>query len=194
MNLKRHPLAPRELRWSRLDQRPAIAWLTGLSGAGKSTIATAADRILIAGGRHSAVLDGDNLRLGLNADLSFTPADRAENVRRVAEVARLMAEIGTVVIVSLISPFRADRVLARRIAGDIPFLEVFVDTPVSVCARRDSKGLYARARSGAIASFTGVSAPYEAPDEPDLILRTDGATVTASAEPLCTALLQLSAR
>ena len=192
-NLTRHPLAPRELRWARLDQRPVIAWLTGLPGAGKSTIAAAADRSLIAAGRHSAVLDGDNLRHGLNADLAFTPRDRSENVRRAAEVARLMAETGTVVIVALISPSHDDRALARRVAGDIPFLEVFVDTPVSICARRDPKGLYARASRGEIGAFTGVSAPYEAPDAPDLVLRTEGLAVASSTAPLCAALLRLSA-
>ena len=192
-NQTRHPLAPRELRWARLGQRQAIAWLTGLPGAGKSTIAAAADRSLIAAGRHSAVLDGDNLRHGLNADLAFTPRDRSENVRRAAEVARLMAESGTVVIVSLISPSRADRALARRVAGDIPFLEVFVDTPVSICARRDPKGLYARASKGEVAAFTGVSAPYEAPEAPDLVLRTEDLAVASSAAPLCEVLLRLSA-
>ncbi|MCJ2088119.1 adenylyl-sulfate kinase [Methylobacterium sp. E-005] len=192
-NLTRHPLAPRELRWARLDQRPVIAWLTGLPGAGKSTIAAAVDRSLIAAGRHSAVLDGDNLRRGLNADLTFTPRDRSENVRRAAEVARLMAETGTVVIVSLISPSRSDRAMARRVAGDIPFLEVFVDTPLSICVRRDPKGLYARASRGQVAAFTGVSAPYEAPEAPDLALRTEGLTVMCSAAPLCEALLRLSA-
>jgi len=191
-DLTRHPLAPRELRWARLNQRPAIAWLTGLPGAGKSTIAAAVDRSLIAAGRHSVVLDGDNLRHGLNADLAFTPRDRSENVRRAAEVARLMTETGTVVIVSLISPFRADRALARHLAGDIPFLEVFVDTPVSICARRDPKGLYARASRGEVTAFTGVSAPYEAPEAPDLVLRTEGLAVAASTAPLCEALLRLS--
>ncbi|WP_419829938.1 adenylyl-sulfate kinase [Methylobacterium sp.] len=192
-NLTRYPLAPRELRWEVLDQRPVIAWLTGLPGAGKSTIAAAADRVLIASGRHSAVLDGDNLRHGLNADLAFTPRDRSENVRRVAEVARLMAEAGTVVIVSLISPSQTDRDLARRVAGDIPFLEVFIDTPASVCARRDPKGLYARAGRGEITAFTGVSAPYEEPGAPDLLLHTEGLAVAHSVAPLCEALLRLSA-
>lgn len=192
-NLTRYPLVPRELRWARLGQRPAIAWLTGLPGAGKSTIAAAADRSLIAAGRHSAVLDGDNLRHGLNADLAFTPRDRSENLRRAAEVARLMAETGTVVIAALISPSRSDRAMARRVAGDIPFLEVFVDTPLSICARRDPKGLYARASRGEVAAFTGVSAPYEAPEAPDLALRTEGLAVTCSAAPLCEALLRLSA-
>ncbi|QGY05066.1 adenylyl-sulfate kinase [Methylobacterium mesophilicum SR1.6/6] len=187
-----HSLQPREERWVRLGQRPVIAWLTGLSGAGKSTIAVAADRTLVANGRHSAVLDGDNLRHGLNADLTFTHADRSENVRRTAEVARLMAESGSVVIVSLISPYRADRAVARRIAGDIPFLEVFVDTPLGLCEARDQKGLYRLARAGRIPGFTGVSAPYEAPESPDLTIATEDCSTEACAYRLSTLLLRLS--
>jgi adenylylsulfate kinase len=187
-----HPLQAREDRWARLGQMPVIAWLTGLSGAGKSTLAAAADRTLVAGGRHSAVLDGDNLRHGLNADLAFSPEDRAENVRRTAEVARLMAEAGTVVIVSLISPYRADRALARRIAGDVPFLEVFVDTPLGLCEARDPKGLYRLARAGRIPDFTGISAPYEAPERPDLTIATEGRGTAACARVLSARLMRLS--
>ncbi len=187
-----HQLQPREHRWARLGQVPVIAWLTGLSGAGKSTLAAAADRTLLGCGRHSAVLDGDNLRHGLNADLSFAPEDRSENVRRTAEVARLMAEAGAVVIVSLISPYRADRAMARRIAGDIPFVEVFVDTPLGLCEARDPKGLYRLARAGRIPGFTGISAPYEAPDRPDLTIATEGRTTRACARSLSTRLLRLS--
>ncbi|WP_267361677.1 MULTISPECIES: adenylyl-sulfate kinase [unclassified Methylobacterium] len=192
--VKWHCLQPRENRWALLGQRPVIAWLTGLSGAGKSTLAAAADRTLVAGGRHSAVLDGDNLRHGLNADLTFTAQDRSENVRRTAEVARLMAEAGSVVIVSLISPYRADRALARRIAGDIPFLEVFVEAPLAICETRDPKGLYRRARAGEIAGFTGVSAPYEKPVQPDLVIATDKRGVATSAGLLSDVLLRLSKR
>ena len=188
-----HRLQPREARWARLGQVPVIAWLTGLSGAGKSTLAAAADRTLVAAGRHSAVLDGDILRHGLNADLAFTPEDRSENVRRTAEVARLMAEAGAVVIVSLISPYRADRALARRIAGDIPFLEVFVDTPLGLCEARDPKGLYRLARAGRLPDFTGVSAPYEAPEAPDLTIATQGRGTKACARSLSARLLRLSA-
>jgi adenylylsulfate kinase len=187
-----HGLQPRAERWRRLGQEPVIAWLTGLSGAGKSTLAAAADRTLVAAGRHCAVLDGDNLRHGLNADLTFTPEDRSENVRRTAEVARLMAEAGTVVIVSLISPYRADRALARRIAGDIPFLEVFVDTPLGLCEARDPKGLYRLARAGRIPGFTGVSAPYEVPKQPDLTIATQGRGTQTCVRRLSTALLRLS--
>ncbi|MGH1573084.1 adenylyl-sulfate kinase [Methylobacterium sp. P31] len=187
-----HPLQPQAERWARLGQVPVIAWLTGLSGAGKSTLAAEADRMLVAAGRHSAVLDGDNLRHGLNADLTFSPADRSENVRRTAEVARLMAESGAVVIVSLISPYRADRALARRIAGDIPFLEVFVDTPLGLCEARDPKGLYRLARAGRIQGFTGISAPYEAPELPDLTIATEGRDSLACAHSLSALLLRLS--
>ncbi|KQQ31695.1 adenylyl-sulfate kinase [Methylobacterium sp. Leaf123] len=192
-NLTWQPLQPRERRWAQMGQRPAIAWLTGLSGSGKSTIADAVDRALTEAGRSTMVLDGDNLRQGLNRDLGFTAADRIENIRRAAEAARLMAEAGLVVIVSLISPFRVERAAARAIAGDIPFLEVFIDTPLSVCEARDPKGLYDRARAGKIPNFTGISAPYEAPTEPDLALQTRDHAVTESAQPLIAALLRLSA-
>ncbi|CAO4133528.1 adenylyl-sulfate kinase [Methylorubrum extorquens] len=187
------PLQPRERRWAQMGQRPAIAWMTGLSGAGKSTIADAVDRALTEAGRSTMVLDGDNLRQGLNRDLGFTAADRIENIRRAAEAARLMAEAGLVVIVSLISPFRAERADARAIVGDIPFLEVFIDTPLSVCEARDPKGLYDQARAGKIPNFTGISAPYEAPTEPDLALQTRDHAVADSAQPLIAALFRLSA-
>lgn len=193
LNVTWQPLQPRERRWARMGQRPAIAWLTGLSGAGKSTIADAVDRGLTGAGRSTMVLDGDNLRQGLNRDLGFTAADRVENIRRAAEAARLMADAGLVVIVSLISPFRAERATARAIAGDIPFLEVFIDTPLSVCEARDPKGLYDRARAGKIPNFTGISAPYEVPEAPDLALKTRNQAVMESAQPLIDALLRLSA-
>ncbi len=191
-NLTWQPLQPREVRWRALGQRPAIAWLTGLSGAGKSSIADAVDRALMQAGRHTMVLDGDNLRHGLNRDLGFSAADRVENIRRAAETARLMAEAGLIVIVSLISPAREERAMARRLAGDIPFLEVFIDTPLRVCEARDPKGLYVLARRGKIPNFTGISAPYEAPDKPDVVARTEGCTVGQSAESLILTLLQVS--
>ena len=193
-NLTWQTLQPRERRWQRMGQRPAIAWLTGLSGSGKSTIADAADRALTEAGRSSMVLDGDNLRQGLSRDLGFTAVERAENIRRAAEIARLMAEAGLLVIVSLISPFRADRAAARTIAGDIPFLEIHVDTPLALCEARDPKGLYAHARAGAISDFTGISAPYEAPEAPDLALATAHCTVSDSTRALVAALLSLSER
>ena len=135
------------------------------------------------------VLDGDNLRHGLNSDLGFGSADRAENIRRAAESARLMAEAGLVAIVSLISPMRAERAAARRIAGDIPFLEVYVDTPLALCEARDPKGLYAKARAGEIAEFTGVSAPYEPPLTPDLHIRPEDGTAEEVAQRIVSTLL-----
>lgn len=157
------------------DQRPhqgATVWLTGLSGSGKSTVAVEVEHRLVAEGRPAYILDGDNLRHGLNADLGFSPADRTENIRRVGEVARLMADAGVVAIVPVISPYRADRDRARAIhdAAAVPFVEVFVDTPLEVCEARDPKGLYARARAGEVTGLTGIDAPYEAPEAPDLRL------------------------
>jgi bifunctional enzyme CysN/CysC len=155
----------------------ATVWFTGLSGSGKSSIAVEIERRLVAAGRPAYVLDGDNLRHGLNSNLGFSPEDRQENVRRVAEVAKLMADAGVVVLVSLVSPYRADRDLAREVHAEqgLPFYEVFVDTPLEVAEARDPKGLYAKARAGEISNFTGISAPYEAPLSPNLLLRhTDG--------------------
>lgn len=150
----------------------ATVWLTGLSGSGKSTVAVALERLLADAGRPAYRLDGDNVRHGLNADLGFSEGDRTENVRRVGEVARLMADAGVVAIVPLISPYRAGRDHARRIHADagLPFVEVFVDTPIEECERRDPKGLYAKARAGEIKGFTGIDDPYEEPLSPELVL------------------------
>ncbi len=164
-----------EARAAIKGQRPAVLWFTGLSGSGKSTIASLLDKRLHATGRHTYVLDGDNIRHGLNRDLGFTDADRVENIRRVAEVARLMVDAGLIVIVSFISPFRAERRLARELMADA-FVEVFVDTPLAECARRDPKGLYARALGGRIDNFTGVDSPYESPENPEIRLETLGRT------------------
>ncbi|ARO32557.1 bifunctional sulfate adenylyltransferase subunit 1/adenylylsulfate kinase (plasmid) [Rhizobium etli] len=155
-------------------QRPAVLWFTGLSGSGKSTIANALDRLLHARGKHTYVLDGDNVRHGLNRDLGFTEADRVENIRRVAEVAKLMADAGLIVLVSLISPFSDERRMARELMEEDEFIEIFVDTPLDECARRDPKGLYEKAFAGKIANFTGVSSPYERPEGPELHLETVG--------------------
>ncbi len=167
--------------------RGGVIWLTGLSGAGKSTIAMAAQRRLFEAGRQVVVLDGDNLRHGLNGDLGFTPEDRKENVRRAAEVARLFADAGSLVFVSLISPYVADREGARQIAGG-RFLEVFVRADVATCQARDPKGLYAKAATGEIKQFTGVSADYERPAAPDLVLDTDALTVEGSTDRLLAAI------
>jgi bifunctional enzyme CysN/CysC len=160
----------RQARAGLMGQEPRIVWFTGLSGSGKSTIANLIERRLTAEGGHAYILDGDNVRHGLNKDLGFTEADRVENIRRVAEVARLMADAGLVVFVSFISPFRNERRVAREIAGDIAFTEVYVDTPLEVCERRDPKGLYARARRGEIKNFTGIDSPFEPPEHPDTVL------------------------
>jgi bifunctional enzyme CysN/CysC len=165
-------------------QRPAVFWFTGLSGSGKSTIANLLEKKLHASGRHTYVLDGDNIRHGLNRDLGFTDEDRVENIRRVAEVARLMADAGLIVIVSFISPFRAERRMARELMGEGEFVEVFVDTPFEECARRDPKGLYKRALSGALKNFTGVDSPYEVPENPEVHLRPLGRSPEEMAELL----------
>jgi bifunctional enzyme CysN/CysC len=153
-------------------QQGAVLWFTGLSGAGKSTIANRLEQKLIAIGCHTMLLDGDNVRHGLNRDLGFTDADRVENIRRVGEVARLMGEAGLVVICAFISPFRADRQMAREIAEPHPFIEIFVDTPIEECMRRDPKGLYAKAKAGGIPNFTGIDSPYEPPQDPEIRLAT----------------------
>ena len=155
-------------------QTPAVLWFTGLSGSGKSTVANALEKILHAKGRHTYLLDGDNVRHGLNRDLGFTAEDRVENIRRVAEVAKLMADAGLIVLVSFISPFRSERRLAREMMDDGEFIEIFIDTPIEVCAERDPKGLYKKARAGEIENFTGITSPYEAPENPDLHLHTVG--------------------
>jgi bifunctional enzyme CysN/CysC len=171
-----------------MGHKPAVLWFTGLSGAGKSTVANLVERKLTASGRHCYIIDGDNVRHGLNKDLGFTAADRVENIRRVAEVAHLMADAGLIVVVSLISPFVRERNMAREIAGDIDFLEIFVDTPVEVCEARDPKGLYRKARSGAIKNFTGIDAPYEPPPAPDLTLKAADTPADVLADQVVTAL------
>jgi len=175
-NVTFHPgkLTPEE-RAEALGASGATIWMTGLSGSGKSTIAAAAEHTLVSSGRHAFMLDGDNLRFGLNAGLGFSPEDRAENVRRVGEVAKILAEAGNVSIVSLVSPYKEDRDRVRAIHQEagIPFYEVFVDTPLEECERRDPKGLYAKARAGEIKDLTGVGSPYEAPERPELTTDPD---------------------
>jgi bifunctional enzyme CysN/CysC len=163
-------------------QNPAVVWFTGLSGAGKSTIADLVEKKLLARGRHTMLLDGDNVRHGLNRDLGFTDADRVENVRRVGEVGRLMTEAGLIVLCSFISPFRAERQLVRDLTAPAAFLEVFVDTPLDECIRRDPKGLYAKAQSGQIRNFTGFDSPYERPLAPELHLMAGEDTAEALAD------------
>ena len=160
----------RRQRWDALGTVGAVLWLTGLSGSGKSTVAAGVEAALVTTGRSAYLLDGDNLRHGLTGDLGFSPEDRTENVRRVAHAARLLADVGAVALVSLVSPYRSDRQMAREIvsADGIPFVEIYVSTPLAVCEGRDPKGLYAKARRGEISDFTGISAPYEAPEAADL--------------------------
>ena len=182
----------RNVHWQQLDvdrnarakikgQSPRCLWFTGLSGAGKSTIANLVERRLLAEGFHTILLDGDNVRHGLNRDLGFTDADRVENIRRVAEVARLMMDAGLIVLVSFISPFRAERKMARDLIGETEFMEVFVDAPLDVCEDRDVKGLYAKARAGKIANFTGIGSPYETPESPEIHLHSDQESAADSA-------------
>jgi bifunctional enzyme CysN/CysC len=164
------------------SQRPVVLWFTGLSGAGKSTIANLVEKRLLAQGRHTMTLDGDNVRHGLNRDLGFSEADRVENIRRVAEVSKLFVEAGLIVLVSFISPYRAERMLAREAVREDEFLEIYVDTPVDECRRRDPKGLYKKADAGVIRNFTGVDAPYEEPLDPEIRLRTLEGTPEVLAE------------
>jgi bifunctional enzyme CysN/CysC len=170
------------------QQQPGCVWLTGLSGSGKSTIADLLEKRLHAEGRHTYTLDGDNVRHGLNRDLGFTDADRVENIRRVAEVARLMVDAGLIVIVSFISPFRAERAFARSLFAPAEFTEVFIDAPFAECMRRDPKGLYAKALSGQMPNFTGIDSAYEAPEAPELHLHTLDETPSACVEHLVAAL------
>jgi bifunctional enzyme CysN/CysC len=175
----------------RAGHRGAVIWLTGLSGAGKSTIAQSLERDLFQRGMHTYVLDGDNIRHGLNSNLGFSPDDRVENIRRVSEVAKLMADAGTVVITAFISPYRMDRSRAREIAleGNAEFIEVFVDAPLEVCEARDPKNLYKKARAGQIREFTGIDAPYEAPEDPEIVIHTDRQSVDESVASILEQLL-----
>lgn len=163
-------------------QRPCVLWFTGLSGAGKSSTASAVDQRLHALGRHTYMLDGDNVRHGLCRDLGFTEADRVENIRRVAEVARLMVDAGLIVLASFISPFRSERRMARALFEDGQFVEIFMNTPFTVCEARDNKGLYRMARAGELANFTGIDSPYETPEGAEISLRPDDGLPDAQAE------------
>jgi bifunctional enzyme CysN/CysC len=171
-------------------QRPAVLWFTGLSGAGKSTIANLVEKKLVARGRHTFLLDGDNVRHGLNRDLGFTEADRIENIRRVGEVARLMADAGLIVLTAFISPFRAERHMVRRMIPEGEFFEIFVDTPLAEAEKRDAKGLYAKARAGELKNFTGIDSPYEPPEAPEIRIDTTELSAEEAADRIVEELLK----
>ena len=171
----------KEQRGELKDHNAFLLWFTGLSGSGKSTIANAVEHALHERGIHTYILDGDNVRKGLNNNLSFSPEDRTENIRRIAEVANLMVEAGLVVLAAFVSPYEKDRKNIEDIVGKKNFVEIFIDTPLEECERRDVKGLYAKARAGEIHDFTGISAPYESPKKPDIIVDTTKNTVEESA-------------
>lgn len=178
MEIFQHDLqVTRQERAAAKDQSPKVLWFTGLSGAGKTTLANALDQYLTGLGKHVYVLDGDNVRYGLSSDLSFSVNDRTENIRRVSEVAKLMYEAGLIVIVAFISPLNQDRQHARQLIGD-DFVEVFIDTPLEVAEGRDCKGLYKKARAGELKEFTGISSPYEVPTSPELHLRMDQLSIS----------------
>ena len=190
-NIHRQPLLISKAERAALTkQRPAIVWFTGLSGAGKSTIANIVEQRLHAGGHHTMLLDGDNVRHGLNRDLGFTEADRVENIRRVGEVAKLMVESGLLVLCSFISPYRAERDMVRSLVEPGEFVEVYVDTPIEDCIERDPKGLYAKAKAGQLMNFTGIDAPYEPPVTPEIHLRTIGLAPELLAEQVIKLLVE----
>jgi bifunctional enzyme CysN/CysC len=183
LNIHRQHLdVSRETHATIKGQKPAVLWFTGLSGAGKSTIANLVEKKLAARGRHTFLLDGDNIRHGLNRDLGFTEADRIENIRRVGEVARLMADAGLIVLTAFISPFRAERHMVRRMIPDGEFFEIFVDTPLAEAEKRDVKGLYAKARAGELKNFTGIDSPYEAPEDAEIVIDTTAMSADEAAE------------
>jgi bifunctional enzyme CysN/CysC len=183
MNIHRQPTeVTREVRSALKGQEPAVLWFTGLSGSGKSTIANIVEKKLLQRGRHTFLLDGDNVRHGLNRDLGFTETDRIENIRRVGEVARLMTDAGVIVLTAFISPFRAERELVRKMLPQGEFIEIFVDTPLAEAEKRDPKGLYAKARAGEIKNFTGIDSPYEPPEQPDVHLDTTRLTAEEAAD------------
>jgi len=174
-------LLQREEREERLQQRSKVLWLTGLSGSGKSTVAKYLERLLFNEGYLPQVLDGDNIRFGINSNLSFSPEDRLENIRRIAEISKLYLHSGIICINSFISPSREMRDLARSIVGAEDFIEIYINAPIEVCEARDVKGLYQKARAGLIKGFTGIDDPYEAPENPNIEIRTDQMTIEASA-------------
>ena len=186
-----HHLVSRTEKETRYGQHAKVLWFTGLSGSGKSTLAIALERKLFEQGYNVVVLDGDNIRTGINNNLSFSPEDRVENIRRIAEAAKLFVANGMICIVSFISPTRDMRAMARHIIGDPDFVEVFIDTPLEICEQRDVKGLYKKARAGEIKDFTGIHAPYEAPLHPEVHIQTAYTTVELSLDQLSKDVLPL---
>lgn len=166
------------------NQKPAILWFTGLSGSGKSTIANAVESKLLSMGKHTYLLDGDNIRMGLNKGLGFSELDRIENIRRIGEVAKLFVDAGTLVLTAFISPFQKERDSVRSLVQENAFIEIYIDTPLSVCESRDPKGLYLKARKGEIADFTGISSPYEAPINPEIHIKTETQSIEESVEQI----------
>lgn len=180
-NIIRHNFNIGKAQRNRLKNHNSfLIWFTGLSGSGKSTIANALENALVDKKMHTYILDGDNVRKGLNEDLTFAPADRKENIRRIAQVANLMIDAGLIVLSAFVSPYREDRDNVKKVVGADNFIEVYINTPLEICEQRDVKGLYAKARKGEIKDFTGISAPYEAPINPDIEIKTDKVTIEES--------------
>ncbi|WP_320036486.1 adenylyl-sulfate kinase [Campylobacterota bacterium DY0563] len=173
-----------------LSQKPCILWFTGLSGSGKSTIANAVEKQLFNRGIKTYLLDGDNIRHGLNKDLGFSETDRVENIRRIGEVSKLFVDAGLITLTAFISPFKSDRQIARSLVGYDEFIEVFINTPLEICEKRDPKGLYKKARDGAIKNFTGIDSPYEAPLEPQISINTDALTINESVDKIINYLIK----
>lgn len=170
--------------------KPCVVWFTGLSGSGKSTLANAVEQLLVAEGIHTYVLDGDNIRHGLNSNLDFSEAGRHENIRRIGEVSKLFVDAGIVVLTAFISPFKSDRALVRSLVEEQEFVEVFVDCPIEVCEQRDVKGLYKKARAGEIKDFTGISSPFEIPEHPDITIQTAECNINEAATLIATHVLK----
>lgn len=180
----------KEKRVTLLNQKPCILWFTGLSGSGKSTIANAVEAELFRRGCKTYLLDGDNVRHGLNKDLGFSETDRIENIRRIGEVSNLFVDAGLIVLTAFISPFKSDRQIARSLVKYDEFIEIFIDTPLKICEQRDPKGLYKKARDGAIKNFTGIDSPYEAPEDPQIHIKTDGVPILENVEKVINYLIK----
>ncbi len=179
-----HHNVTKQERSSKKQQKSCIIWFTGLSGSGKSTIANALERKLYAMGKHTYLLDGDNIRHGINKDLGFSDEDRMENIRRIGELSKLFVDAGVIVLAAFISPFRSDRAIARALVADDEFIEIFIDTHLDVCEQRDPKGLYKKARNGEIPVFTGISSPYEAPQTPEIYISTVDQSIQESVDSI----------